>query len=250
LTIDRDQFGEPRMMVKRKHLLTRVEVDSVDRSFDCWLYVKNPDRLVEVASAAYIDRLGAERAAELALERRGEQEAAAHVALEAAEAAKQAALDRFQRSASRPAMVSVPRSLNVFDHRKTWRYSVAAPPEACLRGFAQAFSGGGGVLLRANWEVSVEAGGAIATYLGRKGLVGLMTHISNASVNEEAGAVGSQVEFRIEAEDGGRTICAMWLATKATTFALTNDARFFRPYMRAVEAKLRQLDPSTQVVKD
>ena len=46
------------------------------------------------------------------------------------------------------------------------------------------------------------------------------------------------------------TVCAMWLAVRATRFGFTNDGRFFRPYMRAVETRLRQVSPDLEVVKE
>jgi hypothetical protein len=42
----------------------------------------------------------------------------------------------------------------------------------------------------------------------------------------------------------------MWLATRTTRLGFTSDARFFKPYMRAVEAQLRLVDPTLMVVKE
>ena len=42
----------------------------------------------------------------------------------------------------------------------------------------------------------------------------------------------------------------MWLRSSATRLGFTNDGRFFRPCMRAVETHLRHVDPSLKVVKN
>jgi hypothetical protein len=66
----------------------------------------------------------------------------------------------------------------------------------------------------------------------------------------EAGAIGSAVRFRIEAESGGFTTCAMWLANRSSRLGFTDDAGFFKTYMREVEAQLRAIDPLLEVVKE
>jgi hypothetical protein len=139
--------------------------------------------------------------------------------------------------------------MGLLDHRKTWRYKVAASPEHCVRGFAAAFSGKGGLVVKAKWSVSQTPNGAVAVYEGRRGFANFATALSETAQAEERGAIGSQVKFEIEEQRDGSTICAMWLATRATRLGFTNDGRFFRPYMRAVEAHLRQADPSLQVMK-
>ena len=139
---------------------------------------------------------------------------------------------------------------SISDHRKTWHYRVAASEEDCVGAFAAAFSGGGGVLLRAKWEVSRRPNGAAAVYRGRKGIIKAATAMSEIASTEQQGADGSEVKFEIVGPDGNHTICAMWLASYATRLGFTNDARFFRPYMRAVEDQLRRLDPSVQVLKE
>jgi hypothetical protein len=140
--------------------------------------------------------------------------------------------------------------VGLLDHRKTWRYKVAASPEQCVRGFVGAFSGKGGVLLKAKWSVARTPKGAVAVYEGRKGFANFVTAFSETAQSEEQGAVGSEVQFEIEDQSNGSTICAMWLASGATRLSFINDGRFFRPYMRAVEAQLRQVDPSLQVMKE
>jgi hypothetical protein len=140
--------------------------------------------------------------------------------------------------------------MGILDHRKTWRYTTAASPDQCVGGFAKAFSGGGGLLLRAKWSVKRSATGAVAIYEGRKGIVALVTAFSQTSQAEEQGAKGSKVTFEIEQADSGKTVCAMWLSENSTKLGFTGDGRFFRPYMRAVETCLRELDPAVQVTKD
>jgi hypothetical protein len=140
--------------------------------------------------------------------------------------------------------------MGLLDHRKTWRYKVAASPEQCVSGFAAAFSGKGGLVVKAKWSVARTPEGAVAVYEGRKGFATFATALSQTAQAEEQGAIGSEVKFEIEEQSNGSTICAMWLASRATRLGFTNDGRFFRPYMRAVEAQLRQVDPSLQVMKD
>jgi hypothetical protein len=41
----------------------------------------------------------------------------------------------------------------------------------------------------------------------------------------------------------------MWLSTASTRIGCTADGRFFRPYMRAVEAHLRRIDARLTVSK-
>lgn len=137
----------------------------------------------------------------------------------------------------------------LLDHRKTWRYRVAGTPEDCVRGFIAAFSGRGGLVIKAKWAVTRSSNGAAAVYEGRKGLAVVGTAFSEIAQSEEQSAVGSEVRFEIEGDDNGHTICAMWLASRASRIGFTMDGRFFRPYMRAVEDRLRRVDPSLQVIK-
>jgi hypothetical protein len=98
--------------------------------------------------------------------------------------------------------------------------------------------------------LSVRFTGAVARYQGRKGLASALTMFSETGQAEQAGAVDSEVRFEIKKHDDGYTICAMWLASSATRLGFTNDARFFKPCMRAVEAQLRVVDPALMVVKE
>jgi hypothetical protein len=139
--------------------------------------------------------------------------------------------------------------VGLLDHRRTWRYRVHGSPEQCVAGFTGAFTGSGGLLVKANWDVKRSGNGAVATYRGRSGVAGLMTAFSSTASAEQEGAIGSEVTFEIEQHDGGYTTCAMWLSSRGTRLGTTADGRFFRPYMRAVEDHLRQFDPSLQVAK-
>jgi hypothetical protein len=144
--------------------------------------------------------------------------------------------------------------MGVLDHRRTWRYVVRASPGQCTRAFTTAFSGSGGLVLKADWHVTLTRGGAVAKYKGRKGLGVVGEVLSRTSAHERNSAVGSTVTFEIEESRGGQTVCAMWLsysgrAGVAGLLGFTSDARFMRPYMRAVEGHLRQVDPNLKLEK-
>lgn len=135
------------------------------------------------------------------------------------------------------------------DHRRTWRYRLRASPEQCVAKFQEAFTNGGGLLLRAKWSVLRSGNGATAVYKGRGGLAVIGTAFSQTAQSEEQGAIGSEVRFEIEDLSGERVVCAMWLAQRSTRLGFTSDARFFRPYLRAVEGRLRTLDAALEVEK-
>jgi len=138
------------------------------------------------------------------------------------------------------------------DHRRTWHYEVAASPAQCIRAFAAAFTGKGGLGTKAHWSVRTAADSATATYEGRAGMAAIAGILSQTSAQEGDTAIGSQVSFKIEGSDGGRTHCSMWLASSgrsgiAGLLGVTSDARFIRPYMQAVGRELLKLDPQTQM---
>jgi hypothetical protein len=144
--------------------------------------------------------------------------------------------------------------MGVLDHRRTWRYVVQASPNQCTGAFAAAFSGSGGLIMKADWRVSSTRNGAVAVYKGRKGLGAIGEVLSRTSAHEQDTAVGSTVTFEIEETRVGQTVCAMWLsysgrAGVAGLLGVTSDARFMRPYMRAVEDHLRKIDPNLKVAK-
>jgi hypothetical protein len=139
--------------------------------------------------------------------------------------------------------------MGIMDHRKTWRFQVHGSPQDCVAAFSRAFSQGGGVLARAKWELRPSGSGAVAVYQGRAGVIKFATMMSSTASAEEDGAIGSEVTFEIENTADGTATCAMWMSTGASTLGFTNDGRFFRPYMRAVEGQLRQVDPALRVAK-
>jgi hypothetical protein len=103
--------------------------------------------------------------------------------------------------------------------------------------------------MKAKWAVEAYTDGAVATYQGRAGLMKGLTLLSSRASDEEQGAIGSEVTFEVEDSTDGVSTCAMWLSSRTSTVGFTADGRFFRPYMRAVEDHLRQIDPSLQVQK-
>jgi hypothetical protein len=136
--------------------------------------------------------------------------------------------------------------MRLTDHRKTWRFTLNASPQQCVSAFAAAFDGslGGPLLVRAKWSIEPGANGAIAVYQGRAGLIKGVTMLSSRASQEEDAAVGSQVSFEAELSSDGRTVCSMWLSSRATMLGFTADGRFFRPYMRKVQDSLAGLDPN------
>jgi hypothetical protein len=144
--------------------------------------------------------------------------------------------------------------MGVLDHRRTWRYAVAASPNQCVYAFTRAFSGSGGVFAKAKWDIKRTPKGAVAVYKGRKGIGALGGVLSKTAAFEEDTAVGSRVTFEAEESQPGRTVCAMWLSKSgragiAGLVGFTSDARFIRPYMRAVQTEMLALDPASAVGK-
>lgn len=140
----------------------------------------------------------------------------------------------------------------MLDHRRTWHYEVAASPAECIRAFAAAFNGKVRVGAKANWSVRSAGDSAIATYEGRAGVGAFVGALSQTSAQEGETAIGSQVSFKVEGSQGGRTQCSMWLSSSgrsgiAGLFGATSDARSIRPYMQAVARELLKLDPQAQI---
>jgi hypothetical protein len=140
------------------------------------------------------------------------------------------------------------KRLGILDHKKTWRYSLHAPSASCVEAFRRAFSGGFHIA-SARWDVSGSENKATAIYLSRAGVGKLVSILSSRAESEEESAVGSQVSFEAKQEPGGTTTCTLWLSSASKRIGFTSDARFFRPYMRAVERHLRALDPTLTVAK-
>jgi hypothetical protein len=234
--------------------LMRVRLVGVSQDFEIELKIleKSYPQFLEALSSASTDL--DEKAAAVVNERNRQKTLAAERATADEEIERsRIAAERFgsRQTGSAPNRSSRLRlNTGLLDHRKTWRYRVAATSEDCVSGFITAFSGSGGLVLKAKWSVTRSPNGAVAVYEGRKGLAVLGTAFSETAQSEEQSAVGSEVRFEIEGTDNGRTICAMWLASRASRIGFTMDGRFFRPYMRAVEDELRRVDPSLQVMKD
>lgn len=142
--------------------------------------------------------------------------------------------------------------MGVLDHRRQWRYEVAASPAQCVEAFSQAFTGRGGLVAKAKWDVRRTGGGAVAVYGGRKGLGALGGVLSQTAAQEQDTAIGSEVSFQTEVAADGRTVCSMWLSSSGRAgvgglLGATSDARFIRPYMQQVGKELRAVDPQIQV---
>lgn len=254
VSVERAELAAPRVT---RSILGKIKCVDLADSAGAFViqitYTPNFENFLEVIGPEFRTEFGDERAAEIEEVER----VAAAEALQAAEAAEtkrtQRLEEQFARSEAQPLArrgpLAVP-SLGLLDHRKTWRYRLAATPEQCIDGFARAFSGRGGVVVKAKWEVKRRPTEAVATYQGRKGVTAAVSLFSETAQAEEEGALGSEVRFEVEQSADGRIDCAMWLASRGTRAGFTNDGRFFRPYMRAVEAELRRVDPSLQVVKE
>jgi hypothetical protein len=142
-------------------------------------------------------------------------------------------------------------TMGIRDHRRTWRFQINGSPQECVTAFSRAFTerGSGGVFAKAKWDIRQSDGRAVAIYRGRAGLIKGVTMLSSTATSEEQAAIGSEVTFEVERVANGAATCAMWLSSGSSTFGFTNDGRFFRPYMRAVEGRLRQVDPDLSVTK-
>lgn len=138
--------------------------------------------------------------------------------------------------------------MGLLDHRRTWTFEVNSTPEECVQAFAKAMSGRAG-MAKASWEVQRTGKGAVASYQGLGGVMGVVRSVSETSTAEQAGAKDSQVMFEVERGTNGTTTCGMWLSSYASRLGFTNDARFIRPYFGAVEKQLRALDPELRMVK-
>jgi hypothetical protein len=136
--------------------------------------------------------------------------------------------------------------LKFMNLRSNWKYSVEASPQQCASAFITAFSGRGGLFAKADWSVSRAGTGAVAVYNGRRGLGALTGAGEGRQGAEMQSAIGSQVKFEIDGSRDGRTLCSMRVGSRGSTLGFTSDARFFRPYLRAVDSELRRLDPSVE----
>jgi hypothetical protein len=142
--------------------------------------------------------------------------------------------------------------MGMLDHRRTWRYEVKASPSECVEAFARAFSGPGGLVAKAKWDVRRRGNGAVAVYQGRKGIGAIGGILSKTSALEADTAIGSEVTFEIDKGGGEHTGCAMWLSSSGRAgvggiMGSTSDGRFIRPYMQSVQKEMLALDPSARI---
>lgn len=151
--------------------------------------------------------------------------------------------------------------MSIFDHKKTWHFTVHATEQDCLRAFEAVMTRGPGFRLRAvHWTVrhgaATDKTGAtrparVATYRNRAGIAAFLTVVyGERARTAERIASGSEVEFAVTGEQhAGVTQCAMHLATYGTAMGTNGDASYIRAYFRAVEKELRTLDTTAQVAK-
>lgn len=137
----------------------------------------------------------------------------------------------------------------LFDHRKTWEFTLEGAATDCLKAFETTFSSYK-PLAHGKWEVRRSGNTATATYLGRGGVHAMVAASSKTAGNESAAAGGSIVSFVAEPGADGKTTCRMWLSKHTSLYVvMIADAKFLRAYMRAVPGALKKLDPQLQIVK-
>jgi hypothetical protein len=254
VSVGRDELRAPNTKTDRHDKVTALELVTSDGSGSISIpSLREPfAALIAMLAPESAERLGPAAAAARRQAKLEEEEKRREAERKAKEEKAENAAREFQARLESPHRAK-PVTLTaggMLDHRRTWHYRVAASEDQCVRAFVNAFSGGGGVLLRAKWDVREEPGGAAAVYKGRKGIIAAGTLFSQTASAEQEGALGSEIKFEILGQDGDHTICTMWLASRASRMGFTNDARFFRPYMRTVETELRRLDPSAQIIKE
>jgi hypothetical protein len=255
VSVDREELSVPSTSTDRHDRIKSLELTTTDYGMSVSVPSLHEPfaQLLEMLAPESAQRLGPEAAAVRSearqIEEHQKQEAERKAKEEKAQAAAAKFLDRPETALPKKNFVSLSAG-GIFDHRRRWYYRVAAPPGQCTEAFLRAFSGGGGLVMRAKWALEPTADGAVATYRGRKGLIAVPTVLSQTASAEQEGAIGSEVKFEITGEEDGHSICAMWLALRSTRIGFTNDGRFFRPYMRAVETELRRIDPSIEVIKE
>ena len=137
-------------------------------------------------------------------------------------------------------------SLKFYNLRSNWTYRVDSSPDQCATAFMDAFAGRGGLIAKGNWSVSRAGSGAVAIYQGRAGIGAITGGGTGRQAAEMESAIGTKVKFEVEGSTKGRVACAMRVEARGSTMGFTSDARFFRPYLRAVEKNLRCLDPSLE----
>lgn len=252
VSVERTDLGPPQLFHKRTGKIKRVEYAGASEPFTVLFpFVPNFNELLELMAPEYAQQMGDAVAEEVRAEKRAKVAAEQEAARQADAEKQRKAAERFSPGDAQSGPSLGGLAAGILDHRRTWRYKLAATPDQCIAGFVAAFSGHGGLVLKAKWSTARAPNGAVAIYKGRKGLAAAGPLLSEQARREEQIALGSEVRFEIEEQGDGYTICAMWLAEHGEQAGfLITDARFFRPYMRAVATQLRQVDPSLQVVKD
>lgn len=252
-TANRADFPDLRVIPDRKGAAKSVELHGADGSASIlvsfvsdgfpdlldWLGPSSVTRLDEAAARVHREEVRVAEAQRAEAERHAQ------------EGSLQAAKARFRAAhAADSARSSISLTAgSVFDHRKTYHYEVAAAATACIDAFVRSFESGGGVLLRAKWDLHRSPTDAVATYGGRKGLMAAAAIVSEKASEEQEGAIGSEIRFEIVGHDGDNCYCTMWLAQHGSRLGFVNDGRFFRPYMRSVETEFAKLAPSVRVIK-
>lgn len=84
--------------------------------------------------------------------------------------------------------------VGLLDHRRRWTYEVSASPSECIKAFTSAFSGRGGLMAKARWNVQTTSNGASATYEGRKGLGAVGGILSQTAAQEADTARRRQIQ--------------------------------------------------------
>ncbi|MEU2613021.1 hypothetical protein ABZ570_15790 [Micromonospora sp. NPDC007271] len=147
--------------------------------------------------------------------------------------------------------------MGILDHRRTWHFTLAAPPDECINAFLGGLAGKKGFqLLRSQWEphrgTAHGLPTASGTYRGRSGAIGAVTSMSRRATEEQEAAIGSVLSFQVTGHDSnsGRTRCSMAMTRTGRVFLFfTPDARFFRAAMNRVAHQLRAVDANLTMTK-
>lgn len=238
-----DRKGQPKLVELRSADGSAfIHISFVSEGFPAllsWLDPASVERLDEAAAEQHREEIRIADARRVEAEQQAEQEK-----IRAA-----AALFAETQGGSTPRSPISITAGSIFDHRKTFHYQLAARADQCIDAFVRAFESGGGLVLRAKWDIDRSASEATAVYKGRKGVMALGTMISDMATAEQEGALDSEVRFEVVGQDDGQIFCTMWLAEHANRLGFVNDGRFFRPYLRSVQAELSKLDPNLRVIK-
>lgn len=151
----------------------------------------------------------------------------------------------------------------LLDYRKTRIFSVAAPPEQCLRAFAAAMSVAGMGVGAIRWHLERTTvademdpdlpprAGCVARFDGRAGIGELLLTLSEQGQRVEQAMRGTLITFAVKPKAAeGRTECSMWLSYALSGLHMPfGDMLFLSNYMNDVEKRLRLLDPALSANK-